>query len=236
MQGDSSTWGVVVGGSLGDALDCGGAARGTYQRLLVPIRSDQDQRLRRPILLDAPASHRSCPSDGALVARRWLTPWLLEIYRSRAGRATLARFSSDRIAGRMTEYFRMFVAIAALAALGARPAVSQEVHEIRMEADGKGEFRFAPSSVTARRGDVLLFKAVRGAPHSVVFEGKNLSAQAREKLNAALPRRAGDLSSPLLTQGSEYRMVVPHGLAAGTYRFFCLPHKAYDMRGELTVK
>jgi plastocyanin len=29
---------------------------------------------------------------------------------------------------------------------------------------------------------------------------------------------------------------VPLGLAAGTYRFFCLPHKAYDMRGEFTIK
>jgi plastocyanin len=22
----------------------------------------------------------------------------------------------------------------------------------------------------------------------------------------------------------------------GTYRFYCLPHRAYDMRGELTVR
>jgi plastocyanin len=51
-----------------------------------------------------------------------------------------------------------------------------------------------------------------------------------------MPRRAGDLSSPLLTEGSEYRIAVPHGLAAGTYRFFCLPHRAYDMRGEVTVR
>jgi plastocyanin len=136
----------------------------------------------------------------------------------------------------MREYFRAFAALAGLLALGTMPAAAQEVHEIRMVADGKGEFRFAPASVSARRGDVLLFKAVSGAPHSVVFEGKDLPAQAREKLNAALPRRAGDLSSPLLTEGSEYRIVVPQGLSAGTYKFFCLPHKAYDMRGEVTVK
>jgi plastocyanin len=136
----------------------------------------------------------------------------------------------------MREYSRVFAVLAGLLALGATPAAAQEVHEIRMVADGKGEFRFVPASVSARRGDVLLFKAVRGAPHSVVFESKELTAAAREKLNAALPRRAGDLSSPLLTDGSEYRVVVPVGLAAGTYRFFCLPHRAYDMRGEVTVK
>ena len=136
----------------------------------------------------------------------------------------------------MREYFRVFAVLLGLLGLGAMPAAAQTVHEIRMVADGKGEFRFVPAAVSARRGDVLLFKAVRGAPHSVVFEGKELTAQAREKLNAALPRRAGDLSSPLLTEASEYRIVVPQGLPAGTYKFFCLPHRAYDMRGEVIIK
>ena len=136
----------------------------------------------------------------------------------------------------MTRYSRMAVVLAGLLALGTARAGAQEVHEVRMVADGKGDFRFQPAAVSARRGDVLLFKAVSGAPHSVVFEGKDLPAPAREKLNAALPRRAGDLSSPLLTDGTEYRVVVPAGLSAGTYRFFCLPHRAYDMRGEVTVR
>ncbi len=136
----------------------------------------------------------------------------------------------------MREYSRVFAVLAGLLLLGAARAAAQEVHEIRMVADGEGEFRFAPASVSARRGDVLLFKAVSGAPHSVVFDGKNLPAQAREKLNAALPRRAGDLSSPLLTEEAEYRVVIPHGVPAGRYTFFCLPHRAYDMRGEVTVR
>jgi plastocyanin len=136
----------------------------------------------------------------------------------------------------MRKSCRAIAVVAGLLALGVGRAAAQEVHEIRMVAEGKGEFRFVPGSVSARRGDVLLFRAVSGAPHSVVFEGKGLTDQTREKLNTALPRRAGDLSSPLLTEASEYRVVVPHGLAAGTYRFFCLPHRAYDMRGEVTVR
>jgi plastocyanin len=137
---------------------------------------------------------------------------------------------------KMREYPRSLGVLAVLLGIGVSPTVAQEVHEIRMVSDGKGEFRFAPASVSARRGDILLFKAVSGAPHSVVFEGKGLPDKAREKLNAALPRRAGDLSSPLLTEGSEYRIAVPFGIAGGTYRFFCLPHRAYDMRGEVIVK
>jgi plastocyanin len=70
----------------------------------------------------------------------------------------------------------------------------------------------------------------------VTFEGAGLSPQARAALNAALPRRSADLTSPLLTvPGAEYKVVVP-AIPAGRYWFFCLPHRAYDERGELRVE
>ena len=115
-------------------------------------------------------------------------------------------------------------------------AEAQKVHEIRLEANPEKEiFRFSPARVTARPGDVLLFRAVSGTPHSIVFEGRGLSGAAREALNGALGRRSADLSSPLLTpDGAEYRIVVP-ALPPGRYEFFCLPHRAYDMRGVLQI-
>jgi plastocyanin len=115
-------------------------------------------------------------------------------------------------------------------------AQAQRVHEIRVEANPEKEiFRFFPARIRARPGDVLLFKTVSGTPHSIVFEAANLSRSAREALNGAMNRRAGDLSSPLLSpNGAEYRIVVP-ALNPGRYEFFCLPHRAYDMRGTLHV-
>jgi plastocyanin len=115
-------------------------------------------------------------------------------------------------------------------------AEAQKVHEIRLEANPEKEiFRFSPARVTARPGDVLLFRAVSGTPHSIVFEARGLSGAAHETLNGALSRRSGDLSSPLLTpNGAEYRMVVP-ALPPGRYEYFCLPHRAYDMRGVLQI-
>jgi plastocyanin len=115
-------------------------------------------------------------------------------------------------------------------------AEAQKVHEIRLDANPEKDiFRFSPARVTARPGDILLFRAVSGTPHSVVFESRGLSGPAHEALNGALSRRSGDLSSPLLTpDGAEYRMVVP-ALLPGRYAFFCLPHRAYDMRGELEI-
>jgi len=114
---------------------------------------------------------------------------------------------------------------------------AQATHVVRLVVDpGKKEYRFDPSVVTVKPNDVVIFRVVSGAPHSVVFEGAGLSSQAHGALNAALARRAGDLSSPLLTtSGLEYRLVVP-SLDPGSYPFYCLPHRAYDMRGELQVK
>ena len=124
----------------------------------------------------------------------------------------------------------------ALASWVTAEAQAQKVHEIRLEANPEKEiYRFSPERISARPGDVLLFRAVSGTPHSVVFEGGRLSGPAHEALNGALSRRSGDLSSPLLTpDGAEYRMTVP-ALPAGRYEFFCLPHRAYDMRGTLQI-
>lgn len=135
----------------------------------------------------------------------------------------------------MKRYIRVFAVAAGLLVLDVARARAQEVHEIRMVTSGRSEFRFEPASVKARRGDVLLFRAVGGGPHSVVFQGKGVSPADRELLNGAMPRRASDLSSPLLTDGAEYRVVVPT-LTPGSYQYFCLPHKAYDMRGEVVIR
>jgi plastocyanin len=135
---------------------------------------------------------------------------------------------------------RLFVACGGsfwVLALAAVPAHAQRVHQIRMEANpDKDQFRFVPAHVAARPGDVLVFKTVSGSPHSVVFEAAQLSGPAHEALNGSMSRRSGDLSSPLLSpDGAEYRIVVPE-LGPGQYEFFCLPHRAYDMRGTLSIQ
>jgi len=129
----------------------------------------------------------------------------------------------------------------ALCALGfvispASLLMAQRVHEIRLQANPAREvYRFNPAQVTARPGDVLVFRVASGPPHSIVFESSGLSETGRAALNGAMTRRTADLSSPLLTaEGTEYRVVVPP-IAPGTYGFYCLPHRAYDMRGQLTV-
>jgi plastocyanin len=120
---------------------------------------------------------------------------------------------------------------------GVRAAEAQKTHEVRLEANREKEvYRFVPSQVTAAPGDVIVFKVVSGAPHSIVFDAEGLSPAVRSALSSAVGAKSDELGSPMLTKnGAEYRLVLPR-LPGGTYRFFCLPHRAYDMRGEIVVK
>ena len=132
---------------------------------------------------------------------------------------------------------QMLLAALVLAIGSAVPAAAQTTHVVRLVANPSSDtYRFEPANVQARANDVLVFQVVSGAPHSVVFEGKDLGPAVRVAFNSAMPSRAGDLSSPLLTaSGTEYRMTVPQ-VPPGSYPFYCLPHRAYDMQGTLTVK
>ena len=136
----------------------------------------------------------------------------------------------------MQLYIRSLAPVVALATLAAVPgAGAQTVHEIRLEHDAAAhEYRFSPARTVARAGDVLVFKVAGGGDHNVVFES-GMPAAARAALSAAMPRRVADLSSPLLGPRSEYRIVLP-SLPAGDYRFYCLPHRAYDEAGVLTIR
>lgn len=136
----------------------------------------------------------------------------------------------------MTRSFLPFAAAALLTGAAGR-AAAQTTHEIRLEADpAADQYRFVPAQVTAHPRDVLVFRVTKGGPHSVVFEEQGLPAGAKPLLSAALPDRTTDLGSPLLNNGTVYRVTLPANLPPGRYPFYCLPHRAYDMRGVLTVR
>lgn len=166
------------------------------------------------------------------MAQNWLTP-----PRPRYGifwyRAKFGTLAGDCL---MCFRFRTLLGPLFFAAGLHHPLLAQQVHQVRLEANpAKETFRFSPALVTARPGDVLLFKAGPGVPHSIVFESAGLSEEVKEALNGAMSRRTGDLSSPLLTaEGAIYRMVVPQ-IPPGTYVLYCLPHRAYDERAQLRI-
>lgn len=128
------------------------------------------------------------------------------------------------------------VTVVCLAIASSSQVSAQELREVRLVADPKAEsYRFEPASTKAKPGDVLLFRVVSGAPHNISLEPGGMSEAARQAWNNALTGRTAELSGPLLVRtGMTYRVVVPT-VPAGTYRYFCLTHRAYDERGEIVI-
>ncbi|HXS23106.1 MAG TPA: plastocyanin/azurin family copper-binding protein [Gemmatimonadales bacterium] len=148
------------------------------------------------------------------------TSHLHTIYESKAGRAKYLALAIGGLIGLCP----------------AQPASAQATHIVRLEVTPDQEiYRFVPARITVRPGDVVRFKVSSGGPHNVAFDPEPLTPEGRGALNAAMPNRSGDLSGPVLDRpDAEYRIVVP-ALPPGHYGFFCTPHRAYDMRGELIV-
>lgn len=214
MQRDASS---VLCGPLGDPLDRLSRAGRAHQLLVVAVCCDQRQGFSRPVLLNPATSHgQSFQRSRETLRHRWNLP----------------AASGGRKAGTA-----LLLALAAWLFLAPVPLRAQRVHEIRLEGDAlTGVFRFVPNEISAKPGEVLRFVNQSGGPHSIGFRSDGLSPSAKAALNAAMPDRVGDLRGPLLVaQGARYEITVP-ALPPGNYEFFCLPHLAYRMVGQLRIR
>lgn len=113
----------------------------------------------------------------------------------------------------------------------------QTVHQVELEGDREqGRFRFDPARITVAPGDLVRFVVRSGQPHSVVFDSTGLTSANRSALNQAIPEKMSLLSGPLLTgEGQILEIRVP-SLSPGSYRFYCLPHRAYRAEGVMVVE
>jgi plastocyanin len=113
---------------------------------------------------------------------------------------------------------------------------AQTVHEIEIKGDrDRDRYGFSPARISVKPGDILRFRVESGAPHSIVFDSTGITGADRSALNNAITDRMSLLSGPLLTgEGQVFELRVP-SLSSGTYRFYCLPHRAYRAEGEMVV-
>jgi len=127
-------------------------------------------------------------------------------------------------------------AAAVLMAQG-RPAAPAAAATVRVQMKQMGaRYVFEPSHFTVKVGDVVEFVSVSGFPHNVQFEPTKIPAGAAEVLNRNMPNRMGPLASPMLTAPNQTYRISFAGAPVGTYDFFCLPHKALGMTGQITVR
>lgn len=117
----------------------------------------------------------------------------------------------------------------------AAPAGTGKTHDVNMVLQGS-QYKYDPSTLTIASGDVIRFHNKSGGPHNVSFWPDSIPSGAADVLKKNMPDQMAPLEGPLLTEPDKVYQVSFAGAPAGQYKFYCLPHLALGMRGQLTIK
>lgn len=121
----------------------------------------------------------------------------------------------------------------------ARPTVAAadkgSVIRVRMMQTG-ARYQFEPTNFTVRQGDIVEFVNVSGWPHNVEFDKTKIPAGAEAVLNANMTGRLGSVQGPMMMQPNQVYRVSFANAPLGTYDYNCLPHRAMNMKGVITVQ
>ena len=82
----------------------------------------------------------------------------------------------------------------------------------------------------------MRFVNIAGGPHNVSFWADSIPPGAAEQLQRNMGPTVSPLNGALISQpNAEYRVSLA-GLAAGTYKYYCLPHLALRMTGQIVAQ
>lgn len=123
------------------------------------------------------------------------------------------------------------------AAPAAEPAAGGgATHDVSMVLDGS-TYKFDPSDLTIKVGDVINFHNKSGGPHNVAFDAAGIPSGSAAAIDAALgATKMAPLTGALVTAPNDIITLNTAGFPAGSYNFHCTPHQALGMKGVLTVK
>ncbi len=91
-------------------------------------------------------------------------------------------------------------------------------YEVKMGTDS-GLLKFEPSELTIKSGDTVKWVNNKLAPHNVVFEGDKATALNHKAL--------------LFSPGESFETTFNE---AGTYSYYCEPHRGAGMVAKITVQ
>jgi plastocyanin len=114
----------------------------------------------------------------------------------------------------------------------AEPAGS--VVEVKMTGDGTTKAAFEPATLTIKPGTTVRFINVSGGPHNIAFFPDSIPKGGAEALKKGMVNAMSDLTGPFLTQPNEKYDISFAGAPAGTYKGYCMPHVAFNMK--ITIK
>ena len=106
-----------------------------------------------------------------------------------------------------------------------------KIHDVKMIGDEMHPYRYVPSTVKIKPGDMVRFTMATDGVHDVSFKNQTLPSGA-----TMLMEHDGELASPLLqVHGQSWDVYFPATMPAGEYNFICTPHVALGMRGKVIV-
>ncbi len=115
------------------------------------------------------------------------------------------------------------------------PAAGGATHDVNMVLEGSS-YKYVPDQLTIKAGDQVRFHNVSGGPHNVSFWADSIPAGAADPLKAGMTDQMAPLEGQLLTEPNAVYSVSFAGAPTGAYKFYCLPHLALGMKGQITVE
>merc|ERR1711992_392295 len=105
----------------------------------------------------------------------------------------------------------------------ASPAYAAETKDVKMGSDS-GQLVFVPAKVSICKGDSVKWTNNKGGPHNVVFD--------EDDIPSGVSQEAISMDDQLGEEGETFTMKFE---VAGTYEYYCEPHRGAGMNGVLTV-
>jgi len=99
---------------------------------------------------------------------------------------------------------------------------SADTFEVKMGADN-GMLKFEPSALTIHKGDTVKWVNNKLSPHNVVFDPAKSPADAASISHKALVYSPGESFTTTFDE-------------AGTYAYYCEPHRGAGMAATITVE
>jgi len=106
----------------------------------------------------------------------------------------------------------------------AAPAFAAETKEVKMGADS-GLLVFEPAKISICKGDSVKWINNKAGPHNVVFDEENIPAGVDQEKISMVDEQLGE-------PGESFTMKFD---TAGTYGYYCEPHRGAGMQASMTV-
>jgi len=100
-------------------------------------------------------------------------------------------------------------------------------HTVKMGSD-TGQLIFVPETLEIQKGDTVKWVMNKVPPHNVVFDGSRFPDD-----EASLASKLSH-KEMLFAPGDSYKTSF-EGMEAGTYPYYCEPHRGAGMAGEIVV-